>query len=125
MRGYLIDVINQEHKEIEVNNLDDYYKYISCDCFDIPTRKIGDRYFNIICDDEGLLKDHPIVSAIDPSFEPMLVGNLIVGGKTNSEGDMLDLTDEDIEVIKDNIHFVIGRTKEEVKPYMVLTNVTY
>lgn len=45
---------------------------------DIVQRKIGDKVFDIVCDDEGLLLDNPIVSAIAKDCRVMLVGNLFI-----------------------------------------------
>lgn len=56
IKGILIDSVNREVKNIEVEqgSLDDIYKALGCDCFDIvrlPNRE------GIYVDDEGLLKD--------------------------------------------------------------------
>lgn len=65
MKMLLLDVYNNEVKMVEVNGLDDYYKYIGCSCIDIVRRKIGDLTVEIVCDDEGTFVEHPKVSAID------------------------------------------------------------
>lgn len=80
------------------DNLDVFYELIGCRCIDIVHRKIGHKYFDVICDDEGLFKDDPIVSAIDTNFHHMLVGNLIVS-KSDGEGNLIELSDEDIKQI--------------------------
>lgn len=96
----LLDVWNGEVKEITIKEFEDYYKYLRCDCFDIPTRRIGKekREFDIFCDDEGLLKFH-IPTAYNSKNQTMLVGNLIFS-KTDSEGETISLTPEEIEYIK-------------------------
>lgn len=53
MKGLLIDVHNAKIQEVEVSELDDYYKWIGCENIDITSRKIGGRIYDIICDDEG------------------------------------------------------------------------
>lgn len=93
----ILDFVNIE------GTLDEYYNLIECDCIDIVTRRIGDTYFDIICDDEGLLKDNPRVSAVDLNGNPMLVGNLIFS-HTNDEGETTAITDDDISVIMDAIN---------------------
>lgn len=45
---------------------------------DIVTRKFKGYAFDILCDDEGLLVDKPIVSAVDKDGGVMLVGNLLL-----------------------------------------------
>ena len=93
----------EETKVVKASELEDYYRLIGCDCIDITTRKIGDRYLEIICDDEGLLKNNPRVSAIDNLMKPALVGNLLIAGPVDEDGELTSLSDEDISIIKDNI----------------------
>lgn len=77
-----------------------FYKKIECDCIDIAVRKIDGKAFNIILDNEGLLKEDPIVSAIDGNGDPMLVGNLMFfGGETTEDGELVGLTDAEIDHI--------------------------
>lgn len=66
-----------QEKTIE-KSLDGYYDLLKCDTIDIVSRSIGGQYYDIVCDDEGLLNDSPIVSAIGIDGTPMLVGNLFI-----------------------------------------------
>ena len=91
-----------EFKEVNCGKLDDYYKYLECDTFDIATRNIGGRYYDIYVDDIGLFAEHPIVTAISSEFKPMLVGNLIFANH-DSQGNTTSLSDEDIAHIKNNV----------------------
>lgn len=94
----------EETKVVKASELEDYYRLIGCDCIDIVARKIGDKYFEIICDDEGLLKENPRISAIDKNkMKPALVGNLLIAGPTDEDGELTSLTDKDIELIKNNL----------------------
>lgn len=87
-------------KVIEIDGgLDELYKHLRCGCIDIVSRRIGNHRYDIIADDEGLLKDDYIVSAIEKRFREKLVGNLIVC-KHNSDGEMIGLSDEEIEEVK-------------------------
>lgn len=85
MRGYLIDVIEGKTHSVDVFDLEDYQKFIHCQTIDIVSRTIGDREYEIICDDEGLSKRPALVSAVNNDGQPMLVGNLIVMGNSASE----------------------------------------
>ena len=83
---------------VDANSLEDYYRYLKCDCIDIPSRRVGTVYYDIICDDNGLLVEEPIVSAVDSNYKPMLVGNLLFchydedGEETDCiEADMINL----------------------------------
>ena len=91
-----------EAKEIE-SNLDTYYSEIGCDCIEIPERCIGGKLFNIICDESGLLKDNPIQSAVGKGYQEAIFGNLIVCGLADDDGELTGITDEDVQLIRDNI----------------------
>ena len=100
VRGFLIDVQKSNPYIAEVDgSLSSYYKILNCDTFDIAPRRIGENYYDIYCDDEGLMKSNYKVSAISSSGKRMLVGNLFVT-KTNDEGETISLTDEEIEEVK-------------------------
>lgn len=79
-------------RETITKGLEGYYAALNCDCIDIVTRKIDGVYYDIICDDEGLLKANPIVSALSPTRQPMLVGNLFIV-KFDGNDDVRSLTD--------------------------------
>ena len=57
MRGLLLDVMENKVEVVEVNGLDDYYRLIGCSLVDITQREIAGKYYEIICDDEGLLRE--------------------------------------------------------------------
>lgn len=97
MKMMLLNVEQRTIRLVEANGLDDYYEYLNCRMVDIVMRKIGDRYFNIICDDEGLLKDKPQPSGIDVTGFPMLYGNLLIASEEVVEGELTSLTFEEIE----------------------------
>lgn len=86
-------------KEIEGSDLENFYDLLKCRCFDIATRQIKGKYFDIFCDDEGLFVDKPMISAFDSGRQPALVGNLIFT-HTNSMGETIGISDDDIEWIK-------------------------
>ena len=95
----------------EVNELEDYYNHLECGCMDVAHRKIGGKYFDIWVDDEGLLVENPVISAVTiapddedgkPRFEPMLAGNLIIANH-DAEGNTTSLSRADANMIIDNI----------------------
>ena len=90
-----------EFTEFEQETLQDFYDKLECDCFDIASRKVGTegRRYDIFVDDVGLLKENPIISAIDSHFRPALVGNLVFANHDN-EGNTTSLSDDDIKYIK-------------------------
>ena len=80
MEMLLLDVNQNEVKVVEANGLEDYYKYIGCNCIDIVRRKIGNVTVEIVCDDEALFAEHPQISAVDIEGNSCMFGNLLVAG---------------------------------------------
>ena len=102
--GLLIDVINGSVTVKTVDkNIYAYYDLIQCDVIDIVGRKLGDRLYLFICDDEGLLKDNVKITAINSLGQPMLVGNLFIVND-DGEDDLSSLTEDDIAYISQYIH---------------------
>ena len=67
-------------------------------------RKIGEKYFDIWIDDEGLLKDNVKGVAYCKDAYEVLVGKCLIA---NVEGDeMASLTDEDLEIIYQQLVYV-------------------
>lgn len=108
LKIYDVDDPADQFERIEVGEcIDDYYKHLGCSCFDIAHRKIGNKYYDIFCDDEGLFKEDFIFSAIDPSGTGMLVGNLIFANH-DDQGNTTDLTEDDVHNIMRNTHIATG-----------------
>ena len=99
MEMLFIDVEHNKVRVVDVNDLGDYYTLIGCRCIDIVNRKIGDKRFEIICDDEGLFVENPKTSAITQSGRPMLVGNLLIASGTVIDGELTPITANDVEYI--------------------------
>ena len=98
--AYLVDpeaCIGMEYGVLD--DLDCFYETLDCDTIDIVTRKIGGRVYDIICDDEALLKPFPCPSATG-SNGTMLYNKLLVCGQADDEGELTSLTDEDIANLK-------------------------
>lgn len=119
--GVLVDVkAGVARKATIEKSLDGYYKALNCGCIDIVTRRIGGQRFDIICDDEALLKDFAKVSAVNESNRPMLFGNLFVVN-FDGRGDVCSLREGQID-------FVLYHTKTVTdlkKRWTVLTNCEY
>ena len=106
------------------DDLQTYYDLIECNAIDIMRRKIGKRYFHIICDDEGALMDCAKISAISNLGEVRLVGNLIIcAGDVTENGDLIGLTDDQAEYVKQHIIFLY--TRQHPKGYHILTQCEY
>lgn len=110
--------------EIMCKSSDDLYTALKCDCFDIAVRKIGEKYFDIFCDDIGLFVDDPIPSALDKELKPMLVGNLIFANH-DSAGNTTSLSDEDIKMIKDSAVTVVDYDANPIAVWIAIAGVEY
>lgn len=120
MRGLLIKGLDVT--EVQANDLEDYYRLMEIDTIDIVARKINGKYYDIICDDEALLKENPIPTVLDTEKQPMIFGNIIIAGLADETGNMTDLTDEDIERITESLGIIRFTTGER---YACLLNVEY
>lgn len=114
----LLDVKKQEVRKVEADSLKEYYKLLNCRCIDIVERKIHNgeesKYYYIICDDEGLLKNN-IVSAIDlNNMQIALVGNLLICNM-DEDGNEVSLSDEDIEFIKGSFTLIQCNKPNSIK----------
>lgn len=97
-RVLVIDTKKPDVRQVVVEELADYYEQLDCDTFDIARRQIGERYYDIFCDDIGLFLEDAIVSAIDDHDKPMLVGNLLIANH-DADGNTTSLTDDDLNII--------------------------
>ena len=128
MRGLLLDVINQEVKVVDVaNDIHEWYKMLNCQMVEMPERQIGGKYFTIICDEEGLLKSDPTIAAVNDRCEVMLVGNILIFNMDYEEGDIEDLTEDDIKHIQKYVQPMVVQNKITgmLKKQLMLTHVEY
>lgn len=113
----------KEVKEIEIDpELSSYYKALDCDCIDIVCRKIGGKWFDVMCDDEGLFREVVKISAINDMGSPMLVCNLLFF-HSDSEGNLVSLEQEDIAHLKRFIQTMY--TRKHPGGYFMLTQCEY
>ena len=98
-------LLKQRAQNLEVMDIDDdlatLKSLIGCHSIDITARMIGGKYYEIVCDDEGLLRKSTI-TALDLDNMSILAGNLIITGEVDMDGALTSLTDEDIERISEN-----------------------
>lgn len=117
MKSILIDVKKNNTAEIvDIDfDLETYYNLIGCDIIDIVSRVIGGNDVCIIIDDEGLLKHDPIVSAVSYNrlisgndLIPELVGNLIITGPVDDDGNLTGLSNQVADFIMNRYIMVVG-----------------
>lgn len=99
-------------------NLESYYKTLDCERIDIVNRQVGYEKayrFNIICDDEALLKSPAIASALNHSFDYCLYGNLFVVGVDKETGGIRSLTKDEREHLRaQHSRFFVNYSYESV-----------
>ena len=129
IRGILIDVDSKKGtvKEIELDNdkLESFYEALNCDTIDIVQRMINGKPFDIVCDDEALLKYDPIPSAVRKDGKVMLCGNLFICNHYKEE--LTSLSKKDVDYIMDNVVMVSTATphKHGVRTNPILLNTEY
>ena len=119
--GILIDTEANTAKAITLaDTLDSYYTALHCTCIDIVSRTIGDskKYFNIVCDDEGLLKGSPCISAVSDLGEPMLVGSLFITDFDPDTGELVSLSDKELDYVLDHIIFAVSLLRSTTFPLL-------
>lgn len=97
LTGVLIDEKGVKVVDIP-HTLDSLHTTLKCHTFDIATRLIGNKPFDIFLDDEGLLIDNPIINGFCIDAKEVLAGNLLVL-KSNEEGETISISTQDIEHI--------------------------
>lgn len=93
-----------EWKEVvfENDNLEEMYNLVDCRCLDVVQRKIGDKYYDIWLDDEGLLKGELVPNGVCLNAYEILMGNLLIVNVSKS-GKSVSLELDDIANILLNL----------------------
>lgn len=67
-----------DFKKVEPS-LQNYYQLLNCDLIDIVSIKFNGKFYDVICDDEALLKQPPLsFSVISKEGHPMIAGNILI-----------------------------------------------
>lgn len=120
----LLDVENETVSILNVKDeLDEFYRLLHCDCIDIVERTVAGRQFTFIVDDEGLLKDSPKIAALDDTWGPMLVGNLLVCHTDFDSGELTALSNDDLIHLHSHIKTISTRLYPD--GYPMLMSVAY
>lgn len=120
----LLDVEKQELREVDLSNLDDYYREIDCRCIDIKEVYIINRKINkkmcidVIYDDEFLLSQKPKMPAVlyitnKNTIETFLMGNVLFAYH-DKKGEMISLSDEQKEFINSCIEDIPFEVQDDV-----------
>jgi hypothetical protein len=124
VRGFLVDVWKGEAKVVVFEDkLENIYAMLNVELIDVTERKVGNQIFDVVCDDEGLLKPN-IPSAYDSKGEPALVGSLLFVNH-DDEGNFSDLTEEQIITLKSKVKGAVIAENMSVRFLQVMTGVDY
>jgi len=122
VKMFFLNVKKGSFGTVEIEpTLSEYYRLIGCTCIDMVTRELKDEVYDIILDDEGLLKEKPLISSVDSEGNPMTVGNLLFT-RCNDEGEEVGITDDDIKNIISSIGFGFSDFQPEGYPLIVGLN---
>lgn len=91
-----------EEVVFENDNLEEMYNLVDCRCLDVVQRKIGDKYYDIWLDDEGLLKGELVPNGVCLNAYEILMGNLLIVNVSKS-GKSVSLELDDIANILLNL----------------------
>lgn len=107
MRFFYIDVVNQEFKAVVMEDkLQNYYNALHCDCIDITQIEVEGVEFDVICDDEGLLKEN-ITPSIYINDDYMIFGNVLLCHSEN--GELTTILPWEISMLKQNLALAIWK----------------
>lgn len=102
--GILIDVEKGKAEAVYFqSNLQFYYRLLRVELIDIREFELEGKFYDAICDDEGLLKDKPIPSVFNKKGEPVLVGNILICRNDPETGVEKELTNDDAKIIMRHI----------------------
>ena len=124
MKVLVIDTEKLQPQIVETpGGLEEWDRLIGCRLITISYFDIAGKRYDIISDDEALLKQGGKVTAIDPEHNPLLVGNLVICNY-DGDGGEAGLTDQDIKSITENIVVLTEAQAENPKKWLALSNVT-
>ena len=129
MKVVYLNVIEGDVMQMDImDDLQVFYDMIHCRTVEMPEVRIGNRdtYFNIICDEEALLKSGAIPSVFTES-EAMLYGNIIICKANYNTGELESLTDDECAYIKSHVLPVkrVNRETHEARTYFALVYCSY
>ncbi len=122
MNAFLIDATNQITKivDIDFDDLDKIREILGFKCLEYVKRKVEHIEYLFICDENGLLKDNQIASAVNDRNEVMFVGNLLITREETVES-YAPLTSADISIIRRNL----VKIDTKLMPGQLLINCNY
>ena len=110
IHGMLVDVDAGTVEPVDAGTeLQDLYDLLRCDCIDIVEVIIDGFPYAAVCDDEGLFKDCPRTAVTGTGFK--LVGNVLLCQDSYEDGELVSLTAQDIQRIREHVKVAGRRAK--------------
>lgn len=78
----------------DMDKLNEYYHYLDCRCIDMATIDVDGHAYDVVCDDEAMLRQ-PLIPSLYISDEQVFFGN-IAFVKNDEEGVSVSLDREDM-----------------------------
>lgn len=108
LTGFYIDPeSNISEVRVIVDSLANFYELLACDTIDITTRFVQGVRFDVVCDDNGLLFEKPIPSALFPDGRVALVGRLFLCfddlNEPYPEGELISLSPPAIMLLRSRL----------------------
>lgn len=100
IKGIHIGKTGYEVLEID-GSLESLYQVCKCDLIDVAYVSVKGKQFDIVCDDEGLLKDDIFCKVYSVKYGALIVGDVFVC--THKDSDFASLSDSEIELVKSRI----------------------
>lgn len=125
MKMLLTVHLDLEHNRVCVakvaDELEAFYQVLNVDMIELPIRSICGKEYAIMCDEEGLLKDNPIISCMNCSGpEYAICGNVMIFNE-GEDGELESLTLADIDMIEKRIKLVPDeRHPAGIHPVLIL-----
>lgn len=114
----LVDVYRNKIEVVRIkDDLDEFYRLLRCSTIDIVQRNIGGRTYEIICDDNGLLKSDYRPSAFSKSGDVQFVGNLLVC-RYGGEGELAGLNVHDVHNLMQHCRYLYNVVNGSRRPIM-------
>ena len=88
---YIINAKDMVYTKTKIDdNLETFYNIINTDSIEIISRRINGKMTQIICDEEGKLKQHQYISGMSEENNEILVGNLIIKSTDQEIANIID-----------------------------------
>lgn len=109
--GLLVDPYKHTIKEttiIDDGTCTSFYTLLDCDMVEMPERYIGNKLYNLVCDEEGLLKGNPVFATknlgVSDTGKNILIIDEMIAGKVfitnfNDNGELESLSPSEITSI--------------------------